>query len=294
MSVTIHEVLGDLRASALDERDKGDKFERLVQSFLRTDPEWTAKFDDVWTWTEWPERGTRTDTGIDLVAKVREADTYAAIQCKFYDENAHGREGRHRLLPVRARRRPSSALATSSTPPRAGRRTPTRRSRARWSRSSGSTSATSRTPASTGPTTRGRPPRCCPPPAPRRCGRTRRSALDDVRAGSPTADRGKLIMACGTGKTFTSLQIAEDLVGEGGSVLFLVPSIQLMCQTPARVDGQPRGRHPALRGLLRRPGRPQGLRRRRPLHRRPDRARHHRRRHARRADGDRAVRHARG
>ena len=39
---------------------------------------------------------------------------------------------------------------------------------------------------------------------------------------------GKLIMACGTGKTFTSLRLAEQLVGAGGSVLFLVPSISLL------------------------------------------------------------------
>ena len=83
MSVTIHEVLGDLRASALDQRDKGDKFERLVQSFLRTDPEWTAKFEDVWTWTDWPLRGTRSDTGIDLVAKVRESDTGELILSRY-------------------------------------------------------------------------------------------------------------------------------------------------------------------------------------------------------------------
>jgi len=38
-------------------------------------------------------------------------------------------------------------------------------------------------------------------------------------------------MACGTGKTFTSLKLAEEYVGEGGSVLFLVPSISLLSQT---------------------------------------------------------------
>jgi len=67
-------------------------------------------------------------------------------------------------------------------------------------------------------------------------------ALDDVRAGLAEHDRGKLIMACGTGKTVTSLRIAEDLVGQGGSVLFLVPSIQLPLDPAAlavatRVDG---------------------------------------------------------
>jgi predicted helicase len=57
-------------------------------------------------------------------------------------------------------------------------------------------------------------------------------ALAAVHAGLlAEADRGKLIMACGTGKTFTSLKIAEDLAGAGKSVLFLVPSLALMSQT---------------------------------------------------------------
>ena len=38
-------------------------------------------------------------------------------------------------------------------------------------------------------------------------------------------------MACGTGKTFTSLKIAERLAGAGGIVLVLVPSISLLNQT---------------------------------------------------------------
>ena len=38
-------------------------------------------------------------------------------------------------------------------------------------------------------------------------------------------------MACGTGKTFTSLKIAEQEAGAGGLVLFLAPSIALVGQT---------------------------------------------------------------
>jgi len=56
-------------------------------------------------------------------------------------------------------------------------------------------------------------------------------AVDDVRKGFTTSERGKLIMACGTGKTFTSLKIVEDRVQPGGRVLFLVPSISLISQT---------------------------------------------------------------
>lgn len=44
-------------------------------------------------------------------------------------------------------------------------------------------------------------------------------------------ERGKLIMACGTGKTYTSLLIAEQLFGNKGLVLFMVPSIALLGQS---------------------------------------------------------------
>jgi len=56
-------------------------------------------------------------------------------------------------------------------------------------------------------------------------------ALKAVREGLAKADRGKLIMACGTGKTYTALHIAEQMVGKGGRILFLVPSLSLMSQS---------------------------------------------------------------
>src|SRR5690242_3011075 len=88
VTATIYEVLGDLRAHALDERDKGDKFERLIKTYLLNDPEWSARFSNVWLWSEWPGRDSRPDTGIDLVAALRDEDSYAAIQCKFYGSGA--------------------------------------------------------------------------------------------------------------------------------------------------------------------------------------------------------------
>ena len=56
-------------------------------------------------------------------------------------------------------------------------------------------------------------------------------AIENVIEGFKTADRGKLIMACGTGKTFTALKIAEAMTNGSGNVLFLVPSISLLNQT---------------------------------------------------------------
>lgn len=59
-------------------------------------------------------------------------------------------------------------------------------------------------------------------------------AIDECMAGFATRDRGQLIMACGTGKTFTSLRLAEKFARENGGrarVLFLVPSISLLSQS---------------------------------------------------------------
>ena len=58
-----------------------------------------------------------------------------------------------------------------------------------------------------------------------------KQARNDVVRGLATANRGKLIMACGTGKTFVTLKIAEQMAGTGSTVLYLVPSISLMAQT---------------------------------------------------------------
>lgn len=65
------------------------------------------------------------------------------------------------------------------------------------------------------------------------------NAIANVVKGFETADRGKLIMACGTGKTFTSMKIAEESSiyppprgnARGRFVLFLVPSLSLLSQT---------------------------------------------------------------
>lgn len=57
-----------------------------------------------------------------------------------------------------------------------------------------------------------------------------KEAIDKVVEGLSHHDRGRMIMACGTGKTFTSLRIAESVVPDGGRILFLAPSIALVAQ----------------------------------------------------------------
>ena len=87
----IQDVLESFRRIAKSEREKGDLFERLVGAFLKTDPLFQDRFEDVWLWKEWPDLLNhgfdQRDTGIDLVAREKE-DGYCGIQCKFYDPDA--------------------------------------------------------------------------------------------------------------------------------------------------------------------------------------------------------------
>ena len=84
--MTIHEILAEFRDASRSMRHMGDTFERLFAGYLKTEPYYRDRFDPkrVWLWSEWPGRGTRPDTGIDLVAEERDGNGLCAIQCKFY------------------------------------------------------------------------------------------------------------------------------------------------------------------------------------------------------------------
>lgn len=81
---TIHAILDQFRDDARNNRDLGDRFERLMQQFLAVDPLYAGLFSDVWLWNEWPLKGQVGDVGIDLVAREKATGDYWAIQCKFY------------------------------------------------------------------------------------------------------------------------------------------------------------------------------------------------------------------
>ncbi|MQA34092.1 DEAD/DEAH box helicase [Modestobacter roseus] len=228
MTGTIHTVLDRLRSEALDERDKGSKFERLIRAYLTSDPEWKSRFSDVWLWSDWPERAGRPDTGIDLVAANADDGGLTAIQCKFY---APGRTVAKADIDSFV-----SASASAQFTKRIVFDTA-----AGWSSNAEETLAG-------GVAQRvdigyladaaidwdqfsWTTPEIVVPTGKKALRPHQQKALDDVRAGLIEHDRGQLVMACGTGKTFTSLRIAEELAGAGRNVLFLVPSIQLLSQS---------------------------------------------------------------
>ncbi len=89
MTNSFRTILEKYRKISFSEKDKGERFERLMKAYLLTDPKYAYKFKKIWLWTEFPGRKDLggNDTGIDLVALTNEGD-YWAIQCKCYQESS--------------------------------------------------------------------------------------------------------------------------------------------------------------------------------------------------------------
>lgn len=212
-----------------EERPRGDAFERTCRWFLRTDPHYAGRFRNVWLWNDWPERWG-ADAGIDLVAETVDG-TLWAIQAKCYDPEHRisrrdvdtflAESGRphfgYRLLiastdligatakrTLQGQERPAGTLLLANL----------EASEVDWPASIELLDALD-----------GAPIVHIEPKTPRPHQAT---ARDAVLAGFLQSDRGQLVMACGTGKTLTSLFIANAL--EARRVLFLVPSLSLLSQ----------------------------------------------------------------
>ena len=237
-------LLDEYRARATSEREKGTLFEELTRQFLLHDARFAHQFKEIYLWSEWPERRTG-DTGIDLVAiPVRDGEGPVAIQCKFYalghriqkadiDSflSASGKEPFGRRIVVDTSGAPWGKNAQDAIE---GQQIPVSRITLADLRDSDIDWRTYSLGSTQAPKTRERK-------VPRDHQVRARSA---VMAGFEEHDRGTMVMACGTGKTFTALTIAREFVEkEGGTarILFAVPSLALLKQTlddwAAEADG---------------------------------------------------------
>ncbi len=236
MATTLRSILQEFQAAASSTRDLGDRFELLMLSYLRKEPLYYERFSNVWMWMDWPRRNGRPDTGIDLVAQERATGDYCAIQCKFYDFNHYlDKSDIDSFFTASGTKEFSSRIIASTTDKWTkhaeaalkNQQIPVTRLSLRdleesaidWGQVSSRGKAIALT----------LKPKKTPRPH-------QEEAIAQVMAGFGSADRGKLIMACGTGKTFTGLKIAEAFggsraEGQPARVLFLVPSIALLSQT---------------------------------------------------------------
>lgn len=227
----IDRILQSYRDAAVTEREKGTYFERLALAFFLNDPVQAEEYDAVWTWSDWAKANGRDgkDVGIDLVAKLRNEDGLAAIQAKFYAADARiqkahidsfisasGKEPFRRRVVLDTTEKEwgtnaEEMIRDQAIPVVRIGLTDLRESRIDWTifEARGEIVLSAK----------------------KSLLDHQKDALANVSKGLAAADRGKMIMACGTGKTFTSLKIAEAIAGKGKRVLFMVPSLALMSQT---------------------------------------------------------------
>lgn len=92
-------LLQSCRDAAVTEREKGTCFGRPASAYFQNDPVQSEEYEAAWTWADWAKANVRDtkDVGIDLVAKLRDEDGFAAIQAKFFaadgkDANRYGIE----------------------------------------------------------------------------------------------------------------------------------------------------------------------------------------------------------
>lgn len=227
-------VLDYISEKAQSERQKGDLFERLMQKYFTEDPDYKEQFSEVYLWKEWAATRTEfdgTDIGVDLVAEKHDGE-FCAIQCKCYAP-----ETRISMGDL------NSFLSTASLPafadntrflvntggemgPNALRLIEPLGGKFRIVRFNDLESSPFEWP----DLSLQEPEQLTYKQKRFSLKDHQQEAFDDVINGFKNNDRGKLIMACGTGKTFTALKIAEEIAGTEGRVLYLVPSISLLSQ----------------------------------------------------------------
>jgi len=222
----LRRILDKFKKDSTSTFDQGAKFEKLTKFFLENDNRYKDRFSKVWLWKHFPENEGKVDTGIDIVAKEKFSDGYCAIQSKFFDEKTRVEKDNidsfftasgkkiytSRLIFVTSNNWTShaeDALKDQKIPINRISLEDMEDGSIDWEQFDEKLLlAKKKTPNKVRP--------------------HQELAIQKVLDGFKRTDRGKLIMACGTGKTFTSLKIAEEI---GGIILFLTPSINLVSQT---------------------------------------------------------------
>ncbi len=225
----LESILHNFRTVSTSPREMGTYFEELCLLYFRNEPYYREQFKEVSTFKDWATSQKRDgrDTGIDLVAQTVTGEM-VAIQCKFYDETyqirkedidsfftASGQKPfTHRIIVTTTNHwseHAESSLQNQTPPVTKIDFYALLNSQIDWSKFSSGKKAVLK------------PKKTLRP--------HQKQAVKYVVEGLKEKDRGKLIMACGTGKTFTSLKITESITGKGKQVLFLVPSLALLSQS---------------------------------------------------------------
>ncbi len=233
MTNSFQTVLDHVRSISDTEAEKGRRFERLMKSYFEQDPLYRDRFSRVWMWSDWGRAQPGfdgTDIGIDLVAEERDGGV-CAIQCKCYAPGTRISASALNSFIATSARPPFTARIVVDTGDEWGRNAKKKIKGLQPACSVLRFGDLASRPFDWPDLIRGQPEDLRYRREPFELRPHQQRAFDDVQAGFVNHDRGKLVMACGTGKTFTALRIAESVAGIGGRVLYLVPSISLLQQS---------------------------------------------------------------
>jgi superfamily II DNA or RNA helicase len=222
---TFDEFLGSLEVD-FGEANKGKKFEVFCKWFLENDPEWSKTIETVWLWDDYPHKWQRQDLGTDLVFRDNEGQIWA-VQAKCFSEHRTttkgdmnsfladtGRKEVHRRLWLQT----TNKMEAKAEKTLKGQDKPVTVFMLNDFRN-----AQIDYPSSFSELYKAKV-KQKPRPDPHQL-----EAIANVKLGLQSQDRGQMIMACGTGKTFTTLWIKEAL--EAHNTLVLLPSLSLLSQT---------------------------------------------------------------
>lgn len=233
-SSTLQKILNDYREVTHTQRDSGTLFEELMIKYFENEPKFKSEYKEVLTYADWADKyadelglPNKKDTGIDLVA-TNHLGEHHAIQCKNYvPSHKMAKSDIDSFMSASGKSYFSYRIVISTVD--------------EWTDNATQMIDNQN-----------------PPVSMINLAELEQSSIDwdefyqseeikfvekyelrphqqgahnGVINGLKEADRGKLILACGTGKTFTSLRIAETMAGKGKKVLFLVPSLALLSQT---------------------------------------------------------------
>lgn len=233
---SLEELLDEIDKKDSAQRDRGTMFENVSLVYFKNEPMYKQRFSEVWALNDVPSEYDipKKDVGVDLVAKERITGDLVAIQCKYYDSATIIQKGHiDSFLNEIGKKYYASGIIVASSPNWSNNAENALKDRDKkiarigfedllnshidWSKYSPSKAE------------------AVTPLKPRKTPRPHQvEAIEAAIEGFKEQDRGKLIMAPGTGKTYTSLQIAESLAKEKDGqfrVLYLVPSIQLLSQS---------------------------------------------------------------
>lgn len=243
-SMDFDRLIHQLRDTARNTREQGDRLERLTKLFLTQDSIQSRLYKDVYLWNEWDGREGYGDIGIDLVAENVDGGV-TAIQCKFYDEHSTiAKENIDSFIAASGRGPFTHRIIVSTTDKWSKnaekmleeQRFPVQRmglqnfrdSNIDWSTYSLDESDEQQV---------GHKPH-------KELREHQDRAITNTLIGLQENDRGQLIMACGTGKTFTAIRLAEKFAEQNGGharVLFMVPSLALMSQSISEFSNEIEG-----------------------------------------------------